>query len=493
MAKDKHFRNLHISVLWPNLNCEYLTKRRTTDVPRWIEAGSGTLLANKLSDATTHLVCSKEMYQAPHDLITEAKKRNEAVREAAGEGEKPEGLIKILGADWLEKSLDSRKRLPEGLYMWEKILAPKAAKTSDSTRGRGMPSLLTGAFFEATDEYLNPEVERKLAIAQEQRERLEAKEAFEEKVRLALKRDDDVKKRKEYKALRRGGYAKAGEEYWGKWKVYVGDGGERRGQVVLWSAKLIKGVVEKGEEVLVVVLQIHESKPVPGFAKQYSTNIHFEGTPLRKRNNIMACSGASLATAKRFFENAFLELTGVRWANRNHGPDERRSSELIKLERRMFKYQGDEEVPGANAGGAIELDFDDHNANLSWPVRPKSPNVTDFQPMPMEELSAATPIEPSDGASLTGATAEPGKEPSEGDFSANTTIEQLGASLPTFDATLTQDKNYDWSAGINFETQPPTNFYDPGQTFTPSDPFDFNFDDPDFTQHASFFAEDGKM
>nr|OQO04803.1 hypothetical protein B0A51_17784 [Rachicladosporium sp. CCFEE 5018] len=485
---------MHVTVLWPNLGHSYLISHRI-DVPRWIDNGSGTHSANKVNDSTTHLVCSEAMYTEPHDLVAEVKKRNEEARYAAGEGEKPEGIIKIVTPDWLHDSLHGKKRVPEGPHLWETILAPKSTKSAKGPSGRGMPSLLTGAFFEATDEYLSPEAQKQLALDQEGREHMEhlkrAQDAAFEKFKQTMKREADARKRKEYSALRKGGL----ERYWAEWKVYVGDGGVSRGPVGMWSAKLVKGSVERGEEVLVVVLQIHESRPIQGFAKQYATNIHFEGTPLRKRSNIMACSGASLATAKRYFENAFLELTGVHWANRNQGPDERRSSEMIKLERRMFKYQGDEEVPGANAGDAIELDFDDNQeANLHWPVGSKSPDVIDIQHAPMEDFSDVTPTKSFDGAPVTPATvAQSATGPLDGDFSANTTVEQLGASLPTFGATLTQDKNYDWSAGINFETQPPMNFYNPGQTFTPADPFDFNFDDPTFAQHASFFAEDGKM
>ncbi|KAK6434646.1 hypothetical protein LTR95_009173, partial [Oleoguttula sp. CCFEE 5521] len=241
-------------------------------------------------------------------------------------------------------------------------------------------------------------------------------------------------------------------------------------------------------------IQIHESKFGQRIAKQYSTNLHFEGTALRKRNNIMACSGASLATAKRYFENAFLELTGVRWTNRENGPDERRSSETIKLERRMFKYQGDEEVPGANAGGATELDLDvGQESDLQWPPGPKSPDMHEIEPVSTEGHPAASSTTLSDGNHpLTTTTAEPPTEPLNDDFSTNITVAQLAATEPTFGAVLTQDKNYDWSAGMNFETQPPVNFYDPSQTFTLADPFDLAFGDPSFAQHASFIAEDSQ-
>ncbi|KAK6417590.1 hypothetical protein LTR95_017321, partial [Oleoguttula sp. CCFEE 5521] len=188
MAKDKHFRNLHITVLWPNLGNTHLISKRIDGVPRWIENGCGTYLANRLNDDTTHLVCSEMMYNEPHDLIAEAKKRNEAAREAAGGGEKPEGLIRFISPEWLDYSLHNSKRMPEGLYLWEKILAPKSNKSANASSGRSMPSLLTGAFFEATDEYLNPEVQKQLALDQEQRESLEAvkkaKDADVERIKL---------------------------------------------------------------------------------------------------------------------------------------------------------------------------------------------------------------------------------------------------------------------------------------------------------------------
>ncbi|KAF2678686.1 hypothetical protein K458DRAFT_135836 [Lentithecium fluviatile CBS 122367] len=88
---------------------------------KWVEANTGRWMP-RLTKGVTHLICSKEAYKKNVDAVKQAKKLG----------------IFIISYDWLEDSLQSRRKLAERKYTWEvlrkerrnrkeiKRLAPKA-------------------------------------------------------------------------------------------------------------------------------------------------------------------------------------------------------------------------------------------------------------------------------------------------------------------------------------------------------------------------------
>ncbi|KAK0711581.1 hypothetical protein B0H67DRAFT_541329 [Lasiosphaeris hirsuta] len=85
-----------------------------TNITRWVSLRAG-VLSNQMDSSVTHLICSEH----------EFKKKSPRVRAALKRAKKE---CKIVTIDWLEDSINKKRRLPEGGYSLDKALKEERAE-----------------------------------------------------------------------------------------------------------------------------------------------------------------------------------------------------------------------------------------------------------------------------------------------------------------------------------------------------------------------------
>lgn len=173
------------------------------NVAKWITGAGGRPLT-KVTDETTHLVCSDKQYRQHAETLAERYTQP----------------IKIVSPDWLEDALDHQRKPAEGSYLWAKVgkatkhAAEKARRAleradEDATRPQSTQGMVSDLFNESTEQFVDEGTRAKIAKDAEKQRKEDIEQARQEREE---KEAEKRKRREEVKAVFAKGAKKARNE-----------------------------------------------------------------------------------------------------------------------------------------------------------------------------------------------------------------------------------------------------------------------------------------